>query len=104
MIESIINNPALLAGIFTLIGGVALKILESFLNKKSENREVRKDLLDEVKNLNNRLDKVEGEVTFWRGRFYEEQEDNALLRIMMIQGGLTPPHKIVVPPGNSVLH
>lgn len=98
MMHFLVANPPLLAGIFTLLGGVGLKVVEKFMNKNVEKRDDRKEFREQIEGLQKRLDEVEKEVTFWRNRFYEEQEDNATLRIQMITGGLTPPTKTVIPP------
>lgn len=94
----VLSDPVVVAAIFTVIGGLLLKLSESLINGKKEKRDDRTELREEITQLRERLDTVEEEVTFWRNRFYEEQEDNAMLRVLMIQAGMTPPHKVVGPP------
>lgn len=92
------SSPGFIALMGTLFGGAGLKVIEKFMSRTAEKREVGRDYRGEIGELVNRMDKLEEEVTFWRRRFYEEQEANALLRIAMIQGGLTPPTQVAMPP------
>lgn len=101
--------PGWLALCGTVIGTLGLKLLEKRLNKGKEQIDVRKDFREEITQLrdaNNqcqvRLDKVEEEVTFWRNRFYEEQEENSVLRVMLINKGIEPPAKRVIPPSQQM--
>jgi len=96
-------DPAWIALIGTILGGVGLKVAEKFLNKHAEQRDDRKDYREEINELRTRLDTVENEVTFWRNRFYEEQEDNAMLRVLLIQNGVSPPNKRVVAPSPDMV-
>lgn len=88
-------DPAWIAVIGTAVGTVGLKIVEHFLGRGSLRLESRRDLNKEIKELTERVDKLEAEITFWRNRFYEEQEHAAVLRIMMIQNGIQPPLPIL---------
>lgn len=91
-------DGAWLALVGTLFGGAGLKVIEAYLSRSKDKQVVRRDLVEELHKLQERLDLVEDEVTFWRSRYYEEQEDSAKLRILMIQNGLEPPSKVVYPP------
>jgi len=96
--DPIYLNPAVLALAGTVFGGVGLKTLEKWLARGAEKREAGRDYRGEINELVDRMNKVEEEVGFWRNRFYEEQEHNHVLRIAMIQGGLTPPPLVARPP------
>jgi len=91
-------DPVWIAFIGTIFGGAGLKFIEKWLNRSKESADVRRNLHEEIKDLNSRLDTVENEVTFWRNRFYEEQEENAMLRIQLIENGLKPIPKTPIPP------
>lgn len=84
-------HPGFVAIFGTLFGGVVLKIVEKHLSKAMNESAIRRDLHNEVKDLMERLDKVENEVTHFRTLYYAEQENVALLRVMVIQlGGELP--------------
>lgn len=93
-------DPAWIALIGTLFGGIGLKILEHWLGKsesrKNSNRELRRDLNDELQELIARVDRLEDEVTLWRDRYYAEQEKVAVLRIQVIQMGGVPADRISI--------
>lgn len=91
-------NPGVLALAGTIFGASGLKMVEKWLSRGAEKREAGRDYRGEIAELVTRMDAVEQQVTFWRNRFYEEQEHNHVLRIQMIQGGLTPPPLIAQPP------
>lgn len=69
------ENPALLALIGTLFGGVALKITEKALGRQKEKNdiasELRKELRDEVTQLRDELRKVETELDQWKVKYYD---------------------------------
>lgn len=79
--------PAVWALLGALFGGVGLKIVEKFLNRSVEARATRQDYRLEIKELQDRLDKVESEVDTWRQRFYEAEVKIARLKIQVIQLG-----------------
>lgn len=83
-------DPAWIALIGTIFGGVGLKVVESWLSKTDRQQVVRRDLHQEVSDLMARLDTVEAEVTHWRNAFYAEQERGAMLRIQLIRNGILP--------------
>lgn len=91
-------TPTLITTIATGIGGLFLLLIRYWLAKPTERRDDRKELRDQVDALQNRMDALENEVTFWRNKFYEEQEETATLRVLMINNGLTPPEKNPTPP------
>lgn len=85
------TNPGFLALLGTLFGGAGLKVVEKWLHRDIDDRSARKDFREEVNDLNGRIDKLEDEVTQWRTLYYHEQEQVALLRVMVIQlGGQLP--------------
>lgn len=96
-ISSFLNGiPAgLYALVGTLFGGIGLRVLEKWLNKSKDKQEVRRDLNQEIKDLQERLDKVEDEVSEWRKRAYDAEEQVALLRIMVIKLGGELPQETV---------
>ena len=98
LIDYIVANPALLAGICTIIGGILLKVVEKWLSKQAEQRNQRKDYREEIKELNERIDALEEDITQWRNRAFTAEEQVALLRIMLIKHGAEPPESIVQRP------
>lgn len=91
LIDFLVANPAVLAAVCTLIGGVVLKVLEKTLGRHAEQRTDRQDYRSEIKELNERVDKCEEEIRLWRNRYYAEQEEVALLRTVLINNNITPP-------------
>lgn len=91
-------DPTWFALIGTIFGGVGLKIVEKFLNKNVERVSERKDYRDEIKELRERLDKVESEVDTWRERYYHNEEEIQTLRAFMIGMGIDPPVRVPLPP------
>lgn len=83
--------PGLWALIGTIAGTIGLKLVEQWLNRNKDRNEVHRDMRSEIKELVDRVDKLEDEVTVWREKFYAEQEQVALLRTLIIQGGGTLP-------------
>ena len=87
LIEQITGNPTIMAGTFTIVGGVLLKVLEKYLGKQAEARNERKDYREEIRELNERIDALEEDITQWRKRAFAAEERVALLRIMVIKHG-----------------
>lgn len=83
-------DPAWIALIGTIFGGLGLKLTEKWLGRHTDAIPIRSQLWQEVKDLNERIDKLEEQILFWRGRYYEEQERNAVLRIQLVQHGIAP--------------
>ena len=91
MMDLLMNIPAgLWALIGTLVGTVGLKVSEAWLNRSRAARESRADDRAESKELRDKIDKLEDEVTLWRGKTYESDEDNSRLRRQIIEGGGLP--------------
>lgn len=91
MIEWLKANPAAFAAVCTVIGAVALKFVERWLGKSAESRADRADYREEIKSLNERIDKLEGDLRQVRNDYYSTLEHNAHLRTTLIKNGLTPP-------------
>lgn len=83
-------DAAWIALIGTLVGGIGLKMLEHHFGKASRKNQERKDIWQEVKDLQTRIDTLESEVTDWRDRYYKEQEKVAILRLQVIHLGQVP--------------
>lgn len=83
--------PGLWALIGTIIGTVGLKLLEKWLNKHVEVRDDRRDYREEIRDLNERLDKEEVQSDEWRQKFYKSQEEVVRLRALLITHGIEPP-------------
>lgn len=85
------TNPAIVAGVCTIFGGIALKVTEAWLNRSSsrttEAAEIRNELRLQISSLREDLvrlqterDAVEREVDEWKDRYYEQvQKMTALL-------------------------
>jgi len=87
----VLSQPAVVAAIVTIIGGILMKVAEKWLTKNVERRTDRKDYRDEIKELHERIDVLEAEIDQWRIRYYQEQETVAGLRVALINAGITPP-------------
>ena len=74
------------------IGALALKAIEKFLNRNADARADKQDYREEIKELQDRLDKVEDEVTNWRTMYYSAQVRISVLEREIIKlGGDIPP-------------
>lgn len=85
--------PGAWAVLGTILGTIALKLIEKVVSRDRDSREERLSYRTEINELHGRLDNVEKEVTFWRARYYQEQEISAALRRRLIENGLdsSPP-------------
>ena len=83
MIE-VLMQPAVLALIGTIFGGVGLKIAESLLTKSKNQSdlaaEIRKELRTDVQALRTEIRTVEAEVDKWRGKYYEVVEELYMIK------------------------
>lgn len=72
-------NQAWLALIGALLGGSGLKVIEHWLNrskiKEDTAAQMRTELRDEIKNLREELRSVEDELDKWRGKYYELMDE-----------------------------
>lgn len=75
----------------TFIGGLILKGYDKWLNRDDTKRSQAKDYREQIKELQDRLDKVEDEVTTWRTRYYDEQAKVATLTSELIQARASAP-------------
>lgn len=75
----------------TIVSGLALQGITKFFNKNVEKRDDRKIDLAEIKELRERIDQVEAEVTEWRERYYRERSHTARLERFIINKGDEPP-------------
>lgn len=91
LIDWLMANPAAFAALCTVIGGIALKVIERWLGKTAETRADRADYRDEIRSLNERIDKLENDLLLVRTNYYTSLEENSLLRTILIKNGLTPP-------------
>lgn len=94
------NVPPGLWGLLgTVFGAWLVHVGQKRLKQMDSDMSKGRDYRGEINELVTRLDALELEVTFWRRRFYEEQENNALLRITLIQNGIQPPPLMLMPHG-----
>jgi uncharacterized coiled-coil DUF342 family protein len=75
----------------TLFGGIALEFTKRWLAKGSEAREDRKDYRDEIKSLNERIDKLEDDNDEWRAKFWKSQEEITSLKKALLLAGIDVP-------------
>lgn len=72
-------NQAWLALLGALLGGSGLKIIEYLLNRSKVRDDaalqMRTELRDEIKGLREELRKVEDELDKWRGKYYELMDE-----------------------------
>lgn len=75
----LLSQPAFLALIGTIFGGVGLKIVENFLNKSKTKEDVaaaiRRELREDVTALRTEIKTLEKEVDTWRDRYYTLKEE-----------------------------
>ena len=86
-------DPAWIALIGTLFGGIGLKVAEKWLNRNSDNRSDRKDYRETVNELHERIDRMQDDIDELRRNLYASQEEAALLRVYIIEKGLPLPGK-----------
>lgn len=77
----------------TIVSGFALQAITKFFSRNAENRDDRRIDLAEIKELRERIDTVEAEVTEWRDRYYAERSHTARLERQLIDNGLEPRSK-----------
>lgn len=75
----------------TIFGGAGLKAVEKYLNRDIEAINERKDYRDEIRELRDRLDKVEAEVDEWKAKYFHNEEEIVRLRATLIQQGIEVP-------------
>ena len=94
--SSLNSVPAgLWALIGTLVGTLGLRLLERWLSRNKDKADQRRDLNQELINLQTRLDLVEEDLSQWRQRAFRSEEQVALLRILIIKlGGELPEEAI----------
>lgn len=72
---SAFNNPAVIALIGTLFGGMGLKLTENILGRSRERNDLatqlRVELRAEVTELKNELRRVESELDDWKDKYYQ---------------------------------
>lgn len=92
--SSLNSVPAgLWALIGTLVGTLGLRLLERWLSRNKDKADQRRDLNQELINLQTRLDLVEEDLSQWRQRAFRSEEQVALLRILIIKLGENCPRK-----------
>lgn len=68
-------DPALIALIGTLFGGVVLKVVESLLNRGKTQSDVaaqiRTELRTDIQALRDEIRKVETELDMWKSKYYD---------------------------------
>lgn len=72
-------------------GAIALAGFTKLFNRRADSRDDRKVDLQEIKELRERIDSVETEVTEWRERYYAERNHSARLERFIINKNLEPP-------------
>lgn len=89
-------------GAWAALGSILSTLLLAFIQKrlvsKRDDIDWRKDYREEIKELNDRLDKAEGEVNTWRDRYYHNEEEIQTLRAFIIVNHLDPPPRVPLPP------
>lgn len=78
------------AGLWTLLGMLITGAIGWVHGNRGHDREDRSDYREELRNLKERLDKVEREVMEWRRRYYREQEYAIRLRLQLLEAGHEP--------------
>lgn len=95
LLEYLTANPPVLAAASTILGGIALKMVENWLGKRIEQRNDRKDYREEIRELHERIDELEEDLSQWRTRAFTAEEQVALLRIVVISLGGELPEQTV---------
>lgn len=81
------------AVIGTIVSGLVLTAGAKYFGKNAERRDDRVIDLQEIKELRDRVDAVEAEVTEWRERYYEERNYSAKLERTVINNGGELPNR-----------
>lgn len=97
MIDWLSENPAVVAGLFTIIGAVLLKLVENWLHKNQEVRETKQDYRDEIQELHARLDKLEEDLAKWRALAQHLEEELTKARIQVVKLGGEPGPRALPP-------
>lgn len=91
MIEWFSNNPAAVATVFTILGGILLKVVESWLHKNQEYIASKKDYREEIAELRERVDSLEAEIERWRKVSHHLEEELTKARVQLVKLGVDPP-------------
>lgn len=91
--------PGMWAVIGSIFGGIGLKVAERWLNRSAAFREEKQDYRAEIKELQDRLDKIEGDLDTWKSKYWASQEEVARLRQALIRAGIEVP-QIASPKGS----
>lgn len=91
--SAILTEPYFWALVGSLFGGVGLELIKKWLTHNTEIRATYQSYRDEIKDLNERLDKVEAEVDAWRDRHYHNEEYIMILKACLVGAGITPPDR-----------
>lgn len=92
MIEFLASIPAgLWAVIGSMVGGIGLKVVERVLNRSATIRDERLDYRTEIKELQDRLDKVDAELDSWKSKYWASQEEISRLKHALIDAGIEIP-------------
>ena len=71
----LIGNPAFLALLGTIFGGVGLKVVENLLNKSKTREDIaaslRKELREDVGTMRKELRTLETELDKWKQKYYQ---------------------------------
>jgi predicted nucleic acid-binding Zn-ribbon protein len=78
---------AIIIAVLTIIGGIALKVTETWLNRQDPVVRQR-DYRSEIGELIARIDTLEDEVEKWRGLYYHNEEEVSRLRKDMVNAGI----------------
>lgn len=84
------SSEAYLAVIGAILGGSGLKVIEHFLNKSKDKSDVAKDFRQELRqdltDAKKELDRVEGELDTWKGKYYALLNENLELKQRKARG------------------
>lgn len=79
------EDPSLYTSGGAIIGALGIKLIEKLfrMNRResSEAREIRRELKEEIKNLNLKIESVHSDLDHWKGKYYRLSEENAVLKI-----------------------
>lgn len=94
LLDYLSTNPAVVAAIFTIVGALILKGIDSVMSRRSNKRDDRKEFREEWNELLERIDKLEAEIDAWRDKYYRGQEEILTLKAMIIGAGIKTPDDI----------
>ncbi len=79
------EDPSLYTTGGAVIGALGIKIIEKIFRMKrqesAEAHDIRKEMRDEIKSLNLKIESVHSDLDHWKSKYYRLSEENAVLKV-----------------------